>query len=92
MPKNANTRTDRKVVSYWGDCTVLRLQGGKRIEVIRPDGREITAETNKRHSNASKPEKFEQIELFSTDDNGTFAKYVDLNLLMSADYWTKGQG
>lgn len=87
--RRANTRDSLKIVSYWGDCSILTLQGGNRIEIIRPDGRSITPETNAEKSNQPVTEKFEQAKLFSANDDGRFSKYVDPDVSVPTDFWTE---
>jgi hypothetical protein len=88
----ANTKTNLRILSYWGDCIVCRLQGGNRIEIYRPDGTEITPETNQAGGGkVPKSEIPEQVELFSTNDYCAPKKYVNSDLFMPPGIRKKGE-
>ena len=90
--KRANSRPNLRIISHWGDCIILHLQSGNRIEIIRPDGSEITPETNEKgKGKRNDSQELKQVELFGADNDYTAIVYAHPDLLMSADQWSSGK-
>jgi hypothetical protein len=81
---HAKARRNLTIVSHWGDCLVRKFGDGESITILRPDGCEITKETNRKGQGDSPvSEEFKQADLFGPDIDYKATLNADPNLFVS---------